>query len=196
VADGPGRELIERLRSGDGAAFDEVYAAERDAIYRFLFRLCGRRDLAEDLFQETWMRLARHARALRLDTDLRAWLYTVARNLHRSHARWAIVDRRALARLERWWYLDGAPASHRPDERAAAGAALSRLEAALAALPSAQREVLLLAVGEGLPQDQVARLLGLSHDAVRQRLSRARAALARHLEREDPTCNAIVPVNR
>ena len=196
MAEVPSRDLVDRLRSGEGAAFDELYAAERDRVYRFLFRLCGgRRDLAEDLFQETWMRLARHARTLRADTDLVAWLYTVGRNLHRSHARWAVVDRRALGRLERWWYLDDAP-SQRPDERAAAAAALSRLEAAIAELPGAQREVLLLAVGEGLPQDEVARLLGMSHDAVRQRLSRARAALARQVETEDPTCNAIVPVNR
>src|SRR5262245_34754552 len=78
-------DLLARLRRGDGDAFDAVYAAHREGLFRFLARLCGRVELAEDLFQETWMRLARHAHALRDGTNLGAWLYTVARNLHRSH---------------------------------------------------------------------------------------------------------------
>jgi RNA polymerase sigma factor (sigma-70 family) len=178
-------DLLARLRRGEGGAFDEVYAAHHQAIHRFLLRLCRRRELAEDLFQETWMRLARHARSLRDDTNVRAWLYTVARNLHRSHERWTLVDQRSLAALSRWWHV-GAPTA--PEERLAAGAALARLEAAIRELPAAQREVLLLVAAEELPQDEVARILGINHDAVRQRVSRARAALAKLLATEDATC--------
>ena len=79
------RELLDGLRRGDAAAFDRVYARYRDRIYRFLRRLTGGdRPLADDLFQETFLKLARHAFRLRDDTDLAAWLYTVARNEYRA----------------------------------------------------------------------------------------------------------------
>jgi RNA polymerase sigma factor (sigma-70 family) len=171
---------MERLRRGDGAAFDSVYARHKDEVWRFLMRLGGRRELAEDLFQETWLRLARHARQLAPDTNLRAWLYAVARNLHRSHVRWALLDERARTALARWWYLDQAPL--RADARADAAGALGRLRSAFDALPAAHREVLVLAVDEDLSSVDVAKVLSLSHDAARQRLSRARAALAAALE--------------
>jgi RNA polymerase sigma-70 factor (ECF subfamily) len=175
-------DLLGRLRRGDERAFDAVYAAHKDALYRFLARMCGRRDLAEDLFQETWVRLARHAARLRDDTDLRAWLYAVARNLCRSHARWAVLDARAVEALGRWWYLDARPP---PDDQAASSAAVARLAAAFGMLPARHREVLALVAGEGLGQDDAARILGITHEAARQRLARARAALARRLEPED-----------
>lgn len=181
--------MIAGLRAGTPEAFDAAYAAHKDIVYRFLFGLCRQKALAEDLFQETWLRLARHAPGLRPDTNLRAWLCTVARNLYRSHARWALLDVRALAALERWWYLEAAPA---PEDRLTAAGTLARLATAFADLPPAFREVLLLAVGEGLPQEQVARVLGISHDAVRQRLARARGALASRVSLEDGRWNGTI----
>jgi RNA polymerase sigma-70 factor (ECF subfamily) len=157
--------LVERLRSGDGGALADVYARYHERIWSFLLRLSGRRHLAEDLFQETWLAVARGARRLRDDTDLRAWLFTVARNRHRSYRRWAALD---IARL-----LELAP-----DQDAEARAAAARAEAAFAQLSDAHREVLLLVVGEGLDAPQAGVVLGLSPEAVRQRLRRARMELA------------------
>jgi RNA polymerase sigma-70 factor (ECF subfamily) len=154
-------------------------------IFRFLERLCGRRELAEDLFQETWMRFARHARGLRPDTEPRAWLYAVARNLVRSHARWALGDAAAVASFASWWYLDGPHAA--PHDAAVAADAARCLERGLSRLPLAAREVLLLVAAEGLAVDEAARVLGVTPEAARQRLHRARAALAKTLPKEDGT---------
>lgn len=173
--------LVERLRAGDAGAFSATYERHSGAIFRFLVRLSGRQDLAEDLFQETWLRVARHARRLRPDTNLRAWLYTVARNLARSHARWAVVDAASLEAVARWWYLPGGT----PHDAAVASSSAARLQAALARLPSAGREILLLVAGEGLAVDEAARVLGVSPEAARQRLHRARAQLGRALPSED-----------
>jgi RNA polymerase sigma factor (sigma-70 family) len=189
VADATDPELLDRLRRGDGDAFDAVYAAHREAVFRFLVRLCGRVELAEDLFQETWMRLARHAHGLRDGTNLGAWLYTVARNLHRSHARARLVDARAVEALARWWYVGAAVA---PDRQAGAAAELARLRAELDALPASHREVLVLVGAEGTPHDQAAHLLGITQEALRQRLARARAALAARLEPEVTTWKATL----
>jgi RNA polymerase sigma-70 factor (ECF subfamily) len=175
--------LVARLRSGDAAAFSEVYTRHGVPVFRFLARLCGRRDLAEDLYQETWLRLARHARDLRPDTDVRAWLYTVARNLVRSHARFSVVDAAAMEALGRWWYRDAPGAA--PHDAAVAADVARRVERAVARLPLGAREVLLLVAGEGLAVDAAARVLGVTPEAARQRLHRARAEIARSLPSED-----------
>jgi RNA polymerase sigma-70 factor, ECF subfamily len=166
--------LVERLRGGDGRALADVYARYHERIWSFLLRLSGRRHLAEDLFQETWLAVARGAGRLRDDTDLRAWLFTVARNRHRSYRRWAVLD---IARLLE---LGSGPTelAVAPDQDAEARAAAARAEAAFAQLSDAHREVLLLMVGEGLDATQAGAVLGLSPEAVRQRLRRARMELA------------------
>jgi|GEM_PF-2411490 len=93
-------DLVERLRRGDDDAYREAVALHGNGLYSFLLRLCGQRELAEDLFQETWLALARHAVKLPPDTRLAPWLYAVARNAYRSHRRWAWVD------VSRWLVVD------------------------------------------------------------------------------------------
>jgi DNA-directed RNA polymerase specialized sigma24 family protein len=80
-------QLVERLRTGDPDAFDEVHEALNGRLYNFLARLSNRRDVAEDLLSETWLRLVEHAQRLRPDTRLAPWLFTVARHLYASHCR-------------------------------------------------------------------------------------------------------------
>jgi RNA polymerase sigma-70 factor (ECF subfamily) len=181
------RELVDRLRAGEGAALTAAYEQHGEAILRFLVRLCRRRELAEDLFQETWVRLARHARRLEPDTQLRAWLYAVARNLYRDHARWAVLDGERLGTLASWWHLSAASGEGAPEAAAIASAARARLERAIARLPTAGREVLLLVAAEGLSVDEAARILVITPEAARQRLHRARAELARALSKEEGT---------
>lgn len=174
-------ELVERLRRREPAAFDAVYARHEPRVFRFLLRLSGRREVAEDLFQETWLKVARHAGDLAPDTDLVAWLFTVARNAYRSYRRWALLDLTRIAELGREPSLP-VPAPDRDAEARASAAAVSR---ALQRVSAAHREVLLLAVVEGLETARVAEVLALTPEAVRQRLHRARAELAEKLERED-----------
>lgn len=172
-------DLVARLRRGDTAALTEAYALHQERIWSFLLRLCGRRHLAEDLFQETWLALARDAAGLREDTDLRAWLFTVARNRYRSHRRWAFLD------VTRLFELGREPERHAPppDQEFEARVAAGRAEQALASISAEHREVLLLVVGEGLEAAQAGAILGLSAEAVRQRVRRARLALAEAAEK-------------
>lgn len=180
-------ELIARLRRREPAAFDDAYALYHPRIFRFLLRLAGRRQVAEDLFQDTWLAAARHAGNLDEDTDLGAWLFTIARNRFRSHRRWSFLD---FAQRERLTHEppDLAPSPDREVEARAEAAAVTE---AFARLTPAHREVLLLAVVEGMETAQVAAVLGLKPDAVRQRISRARAELAAHLETENAVTRAI-----
>jgi DNA-directed RNA polymerase specialized sigma24 family protein len=89
VAIAPDVEIIHALPRGDTHAFDQAYARLRAPLYAFLVRLTGRAALAEDLLQETWLRLARSAAALPLETELRPWLFTVSRNPEAARQRLA-----------------------------------------------------------------------------------------------------------
>lgn len=185
--------LVDALRRRDPAAFDAVYARFHGRLWSFLVRLSGRRDVAEDLIQDTWLLVARHADRLEEGTDLAAWLFTVARNRYRSWRRWAVLD---LTRLDLLAH-EPLPLAAPPEGAAVARAEVAALEDALARIAPAHREVLLLAAVEGLEAAQVAEVLGIREDAARKRLSRARAELAACLEkRNDPARRAALGIRR
>src|SRR5262245_41021217 len=79
--------LVARLRGGEAAAFDDVFAVFHTRLFNFLLRLSRRREVAEDLVEETWLRLVTRGSKLQEDTRLGPWLFTVARNLYVSHCR-------------------------------------------------------------------------------------------------------------
>jgi RNA polymerase sigma-70 factor (ECF subfamily) len=172
--------LVERLRQGDAEAFDEVYAAFNTPVFTFLVRLSRHRDVAEDLLEETWLRLVKHARRLRPDTSLGPWLFTVARNLYISFNRARVIEDSAAASLMAIWPFSLEQPS--PFEAAATSELERRIERALAALPSTSREVLLLVGVAGLSHSDAADVCGITPEALRQRLHRAREALAAALD--------------
>jgi RNA polymerase sigma-70 factor (ECF subfamily) len=176
-------ELVGRLRAGDADAFDIVYDAFRARLYSFLVRLSRRRDVAEDLLEETWLRFVKHARRLHPETELGAWLFTVARNLHVSYCRSRVIDEESMATLIGLWPVSTSKPS--PFEEAVASELDRRLERALAAMPSRHREVLLLMVVEEFSAAEAAAVCRTTPEAMRQRLSRARALLAKELEAGD-----------
>src|SRR5205085_12165347 len=91
--------IIAGLRLCEAAAFDVLYTLYRARIHGFLLRLAGRRDVADDLFQETWLNAARAAPRLREDTRLAPWLFTIARNEWVSYRRWSMLDVSRLVTL-------------------------------------------------------------------------------------------------
>jgi RNA polymerase sigma-70 factor (ECF subfamily) len=175
-------ELVARLRAGDAAAFDLVHEAFNTRLFNFLARLSQRRDVAEDLLEETWLRLVAHRSTLRADTRLAPWLFTVGRNLYASHCRARQVEQSHAASLVDLW---PSPASRSPFEVVAANETERRIEAALATLPVTCREAVLLVATEGLTPAEAAEVCGVSPEAMRQRVSRGRALLARRLDAAD-----------
>jgi RNA polymerase sigma-70 factor (ECF subfamily) len=175
--------LVDGLRRGEAAAFEEVHAAFNTRLFSFLARLLNRRDAAEDLLEETWLRLVLHAPRLRPDTRLLPWLFTVARNLHTSYRRSRMIEDEHAAGMLGLWPSGRAEPS--PLVAAAANEAERRLVGALAALPVSCREALLLVAVEGLTPAEAAEVCGISSAALRQRLSRGRALLARRLAADE-----------
>jgi RNA polymerase sigma-70 factor (ECF subfamily) len=176
--------LVGRLRQGDPNAFDAVHDAFNTRLFNFLARLSRRREVAEDLLEETWLRLVSRATHLRPDTQLGPWLFTVARNLYVSYRRSRMLEDSHSAGLIGLW-PSGSPRPS-PFDAAAANETARRLEDAIGALPVAHREALLLVAIEGLRPAEAAQVCSVSPEAMRQRLSRARAALTRTLESDEP----------
>lgn len=168
---------VDGLRRGDSASFDEAYRFYRPRIYSFLARLTRDRATAEDLLQETWIRLARNALTLEEGTELGAWLFSVARNLFISHHRWRLIRLDEVKMLN----IGGGHENPSPFDLASASETEKRLEAAIGKLPIAQREILLLVALEGFTPGEAAKVLGIPPDTARQRLLRARSSVASDL---------------
>lgn len=170
-------DLVARVCRREASAFDQAYDAYRQRLFSYLLRLAGDRALAEDLLQETWLRLATHADRLRPGTCLAAWLFTVARNLFLSHQRSRGRDAGRTGELGCVTLAEDEGAS--PFDRAVGNELQRRLETALARLPQAHRDALLLVAVAGLTPSQAAEVCGIRPEAMRQRLARARACLSR-----------------
>lgn len=175
--------MRERDRAESSAAlarvFDAAYVRLRAPLYSFLLRVSGSAALAEDLLQETWVRYARHLERMPPDEDPRPWLFTVARNLYRSHRRWALLDAERLRDLGLW----GEARLADPFDALCANESERRLERALAQLPLEQREAVLLCASAGFAPAEAAAIVGIGGEAFRQRLARGRAKLRERLER-------------
>ncbi len=160
----PDEQLMAAYRDGDAGAFDTLYARHKVALYRYVLRGVRIRAVAEELFQEIWIRVIEARRRYSPSARFTTWLYTIAHNRLVDHWR-----RRELAVVT-------------PDEEAAAGPdadparqveareALERFAKALAGLPRAQREAFLLHEEAGLTALEIAAVTDSEPEAVKSRL--------------------------
>lgn len=145
---------------------DQLFVRHRDPVFRFLRRFVRDRSVAEDLTQETFVRAL--GASYTANGQERAWVFQVARNLARDHLR-------ARARVPLTAELNE-NARTSPDSSLAL-----ELDSALATLADDDREVFLLKEVAGLAYAEIALACGLTSDAVRSRLHRARLALRKQL---------------
>jgi RNA polymerase sigma-70 factor (ECF subfamily) len=148
------------------AQVDELFARYGEPVFRFLRRFLRDAAAAEDLTQEAFLRALRAS--YRSEGTDGAWVFQIARNLARDHLR-------ARARLPPIDVLDDQPGVSGDRTLKLA------LDAALATLSKDDREVFLLKEVAGLSYADIAAACGLTPDAVRSRLHRARLALRREL---------------
>ncbi len=174
-------ELFERYRKGDAAAFERLLSRHQSTLFGFLVRLAGNRALAEDLFQETWMRVVRESHRYRAEQKFSHWLFTIANRLAidelRRRKRWNTVsvdDDEAAVTLPD----HGPSAADETDRRRT----LSRVEAAMDTLPPPLRQVFLLREHGGVSFKEIAAMTGAPLGTVLWRMSAALKHLRKELE--------------
>jgi RNA polymerase sigma-70 factor (ECF subfamily) len=177
--------LAARAARGNAQAFAALVTRHKAPLYSYVRRYVGSADDAYDLLQQTflsaWLALGRYDVKL----SLVAWLRAIARNKCRDHARKTKVMR--LLMIDDW----SVPASRVADDRAdpeetwIEEEGLRAIDAAIADLPHALKEPLLLTAFEGMSHIEAGRELGITAKAVETRISRARQKLASALNPSD-----------
>lgn len=170
--------IARALRRRDPDVLDALIAQYQHRLLRYLLHLTGNRATAEDLFQETWMRVLEKGHLYDGKSRFVTWLLTIAHNVAIDHLR-----RRSPVSLDEMQEgEDGAPfevpdARPSPFEQAAAGEQSAQLEAALQQLPAIFREVLSLRIHEQMKLEEIAKLIHIPLPTVKTRLYRAVMAL-------------------
>lgn len=160
------------LAQGDPAAFEALVRETRPALGTFLRRLCPSLQDAEDIVQETYLRVYQHRQRYDGRSSLKTWMYAIALNLFRDRAR-----RKGSARLQ------GDVATHVPvDRRLEKEELADRIRQLVQSLPEGQREIFTLYRYEGMPYDDIARLLGITVGAVKAQMHHALQKIRTGLE--------------
>lgn len=167
--------LVDRARSGDRAAFEELVRATYADTYTLAYRLTGDEEDARDVVQETYLRAFRGLKRFRGDAQFTTWLYRITANCANTH-----LGRRVRHRHEELEdddsVVDERPEAD-PQQRAENEALRGRLRGAIEALPPRLRAVVVLRDVYDLPHEAIAEELGISESAAKVRLHRARRRL-------------------
>lgn len=166
------------LRHRDPDLLDALIAQYQHRLLRYLLHLTGNHATAEDLFQETWMRVLEKGHTYDGRSRFVTWLLTIAHNVAIDNLRRC----RPASLDEMQEHEDGAPcevqdARPSPFEQAAANEESARLEAALQRLPAIFREVLTLRIHEQMKLEEIANLIDIPVATVKTRLYRGVMAL-------------------
>lgn len=176
--------LMLSWRGGDSAAFEHLYARHKGGVLRYLLRQTGRRELAEELFQDVWLKVINARAGYETRARFGAWLYSIAHNRLMDHFR-------QHSRAQLLSYEDETPLGDEPPaalnaqpervlERKQDARELLRL---LDALPAAQREAFVLQQEGELSVEEIATVTGVSRETAKSRLRYALSKLRAEMTR-------------
>ena len=175
--------FVSGLHNGDPDVLDDLIETYQHRLFRYLLSVTRSRPMAEDLFQETWLRVLERGRQYRAQWKFEVWLFSIARHLVIDEAR-----RRRIGSLDELMDPDtGAgfePSARGPSplEIVAAGQESERMGLALSNIPAGYREVLLLRFQEDLTLEEIAAVVNAPLSTVKSRLYRGLQALRKIVE--------------
>ena len=182
-------DFIDRLRNGDGEAFDTLITRYSGDIYSLLYRMTEDAEEASDLTQETFLSALKAIRTFRGESELKTWLFRIALNHSRNRFRWWKRRKRSeTVSLDRP-VGDGtatvsdmiADEGESPEQVVLRLERQERLTVALNGLPEIFREAIVLCDIEGFGYEEIARALGINIGTVKSRLARGREQLRKRL---------------
>jgi RNA polymerase sigma-70 factor (ECF subfamily) len=182
----PERSLISAARGGDARAFSELVRRYEQTVYRYAFKLCRDREKAEETFQDTFINVYRKLGSFDGRSRFSTWLYAIVTNSclmrHRRRKIRDIED--SLEALETPETSEDGTFAHEiarweetPADLVLDKELRAQIEKAIAKLPPDYRIVFTLRDMEGSSTEETARIVGISAEAVKSRLRRARAFL-------------------
>ena len=193
---GENARVAEGLKRHDTQLLDELIVQYQHRLLRYLLYLTGNRELAEDIFQETWMRVLMRGSQFNGNSRFDTWLFTIARNL--------VIDlrrRRSMASLEEMFEAADeerpfeVPSHEKtPFDHLATVEAGQLVAEALLTLDPLHREVLVLRFHEEMSLEEIARMTRAPLSTVKSRLYRGLAALKPHVK--PATCSVVPTSNR
>jgi RNA polymerase sigma-70 factor, ECF subfamily len=186
ACDEPDGQDMARLAAGHAAALNELMARHGQPLTLYLVRLLGNAAEADDLAQETFVRVYQHRERFRTGARFSTWLYAIATNLARDRLRWRGRHPQVSLEAEQpgkgLSLADTLPAAQAaPDEMLQDAERAEAVRRAVAALPEDLRLPLVLAEYEERAQAEIAEILGCTVKAVEMRLYRARQTLRKEL---------------
>jgi RNA polymerase sigma-70 factor, ECF subfamily len=173
------KQLIEACRRGDPDAFRALFELHKDQVYSIALRYSGDAVIAQDIAQETFLKLFTRIGSFRGQADFSSWLYRLVVNSCLDQKR---KTRRLMPLLDDAIALLQAPDISAFDEVARAELSY-HVRAVVESLGDDQRMLLVLRYTQGLSYDEIARILGMSNGTVASRLNRIHRTLERRLSR-------------
>jgi len=175
-------DLFLLAKKGDGRAFEQIVLQTERAVYNLALSIVKKKEDAEDVTQETYLRLWRAASELKLEGSLKLYILRTARNLaldlirknsKRQETDTVILDAEGEFEID---IADDSPDS-RPDESYLRKVEKEVVRQSIEELPSAAREMIVLCDIEGLSYAEIAEMLGLAEGTLKSKLFRARERL-------------------
>jgi RNA polymerase sigma-70 factor (ECF subfamily) len=198
VPDDSDESLMLRYRDGDVRAFELLVTRHRKALFNFILRFVRDTAAAEDVTQETFLRLVKGADAYERQAKFTTWLYTIARNLcvdaarRGKHRKAASLDAPLGDEDGSASLLDLVPDGAAGVDRQAQSRELAvRLRQAIEALPDEQREIFLLREVADLQFNEIANVIGCPENTVKSRMRYALEKLREALEEYRDLARAV-----
>lgn len=174
-------DAMQRLAAGDDLALNSLMERWKDKVAAFLLRMTGNAASATDLTQETFVKLYQSRDRYHPTAPFPTYLFRIAANLARNHARWKQRHPSVSSDDEDEHVPESVEMQPGPDEQMERREQWQRVEAALAALPDDLREAMLLFTYQDMSYAEIATAVGCTSKAVETRIYRARQILRAEL---------------
>lgn len=170
------QRYVDAFKAGDPAAFAKIMTHYESYVLGLLWRLTGDKAAAEDLCQETFLKVLKALPSFRRDSSLKTWIFRIAHNTATDHLRASGPVVEDLEEAERKGALPAA-GSPSPMRQVEEGRLRQGIEKAMAALPRAQREILHMLYWDGLTVAEISAATAMPEGTVKTLLFRGRKAL-------------------
>ena len=177
-------ELMLQYVAGDAVAFESLYSRHKGPVYRYMLRLCRNEAVAEELFQEVWMKLIKARENYIASAKFTTYLYKLAHNLFIDHYRKQNVRIVEDLSVEVDDIEHEQQLANNPEYLTQTNQVMGKLTSLLESLPNEQREVFLLREEAGMTVSEIAETVGVNNEAAKSRLRYAIAKLRSGLNGE------------